>query len=250
MQIGRLQQHAESFQHGADGYDRHRPGYPEESVRWLRGAATAPLDVLDLGAGTGKLSAALLAHGDRVTAVDPSADMLRVAAVRMPELTAIVGSGEHIPLPDASVDLVTVAQAWHWMDEQIVTREVVRVLRPGGRLGLIWNSRDESIPWVAALGAAMHADLNATAFVPTLGSAATVVGRHVERWTQHTDRAGILNLATTRSYYLVASVAERAAMIARIEAVLEAYPETRAETILLPYVTESWLAAPWTGDCA
>ncbi|MET0853678.1 MAG: methyltransferase domain-containing protein [Microterricola sp.] len=250
MQIGRLQQHAESFRHGADDYDRHRPGYPEESVRWLRGAASAAGDVLDLGAGTGKLSASLLAHGDRVTAVDPSADMLRVAAERMPGLTTIVGSGEHIPLPDASVDLVTVAQAWHWMDEELVTREVVRVLRPGGRLGLIWNSRDEAIPWVAALSTAMHAELNATAFVPTLGAGMTVVARHVERWTQHTDRAGILNLATTRSYYLVASEAERAAMLARIETVLDAHPETRAETILLPYITESWLAVPWSGDCA
>lgn len=250
MQIGRLQQHAESFRHGADDYDRHRPGYPEESVRWLRGAASAAEDVLDLGAGTGKLSASLLAHGDRVTAVDPSADMLRVAAERMPGLTTIVGSGEHIPLPDASVDLVTVAQAWHWMDEELVTREVVRVLRPGGRLGLIWNSRDEAIPWVAALSTAMHAELNATAFVPTLGAGMTVVARHVERWTQHTDRAGILNLATTRSYYLVASEAERAAMLARIETVLDAHPETRAETILLPYITESWLAVPWSGDCA
>ncbi|RZU65066.1 methyltransferase family protein [Microterricola gilva] len=250
MQIGRLQQHAESFQHGADGYDRHRPGYPEESVRWLRGAPSTPQDVLDLGAGTGKLSAAMLAHGDRVTAVDPSADMLRVAAERMPELTTIVGSGEHIPLPDASVDLVTVAQAWHWMDEELVTREVVRVLRPGGRLGLIWNSRDAGVPWVAALSTAMHAELNATAFVPTLGAGMTVVGRHVERWTQCTDRAGILNLATTRSYYLVAGEAERAAMLARIEAVLDAHPETRAETILLPYVTEGWLAVPWTGEFA
>lgn len=250
MQIGRLQQHAESFQHGADGYDRHRPGYPERSVRWLRGAASAPQDVLDLGAGTGKLSAALMALGDRVTAVDPSADMLRVAAERMPQLTTIVGSGEQIPLPGASVDLVTVAQAWHWMDEELATREVVRVLRPGGRLGLIWNSRDESIPWVAALSTAMNAELNTAAFVPTLGAGMTVLGRKVERWTQRTDRGGILKLATTRSYYLVASESERAAMIARIEAVLDAHPETRAATILLPYVTESWLAAPWLGECA
>lgn len=250
MQIGRLQQHAESFQHGADGYDRHRPGYPERSVRWLRGAASGPQDVLDLGAGTGKLSAALLALGDRVTAVDPSADMLRVAAERMPQLTTIVGSGERIPLPGASVDLVTVAQAWHWLDEELATREAVRVLRPGGRLGLIWNSRDESIPWVAALSTAMNAELNTTAFVPTLGAGMTVLGRKVERWTQRTDRGGILKLATTRSYYLVASESERAAMIARIEAVLDAHPETLAATILLPYVTESWLAAPWLGECA
>ncbi|AMB58386.1 class I SAM-dependent methyltransferase [Microterricola viridarii] len=250
MQTGRLQQHADSFQSGADGYDRHRPSYPEASVDWLRGPASAPLEVLDLGAGTGKLSAQLLARGDSVVAVDPSADMLRVAAERMPQLRTLVGSAEHIPLPDSRVDLVTVAQAWHWMDEQAATREVLRVLRPGGRLGLIWNSRDESVPWVAALSEAMHQGMHPTAFTPALGDGMTLLGRHVARWNQHTTRAGILSLATTRSYYLVASPAEQRAMLARIEAVLDTHPETRAEAILLPYVTETWLAAPWTGESA
>jgi SAM-dependent methyltransferase len=182
-----------------------------------------------------------------VIAVDPSADMLRVAADRIASLRTIVGSAESIPLPDDSVDLVTVAQAWHWMDAELATREVVRVLRPGGRLGLIWNSRDESVPWVAALSTAMHADLHATAFVPTVGAGLTVLGRHVVRWAQRTDRAGIRNVATTRSYYLVASEAERREMLARIDAVLDAYPETRATSIQLPYVTECWRAAPWPG---
>lgn len=250
MQPGRLHQHAAAFQHGADGYDAHRPSYPAASVDWLRGPASAALDVLDLGAGTGKLSAQLVARGDRVTAVDPSADMLRVAAARVQGLTALVGSAERIPLPGSSVDLVTVAQAWHWMDEQAATREVLRVLRPGGRLGLIWNSRDDSVPWVAALSAAMHQGLQDAAFTPALGAGMTWLARREERWNQRTSRAGILSLATTRSYYLVAPAAEQRAMLARVEAVLDAFPETRAERILLPYVTESWLAAGWTGDCA
>ncbi|SDS68597.1 class I SAM-dependent methyltransferase [Microterricola viridarii] len=245
MQTGRLQQHADSFRHGADGYDAHRPGYPEDCVDWLRGGASTPLDVLDLGAGTGKLSAQLRERGDRVTAVDPSADMLRVAAERMPGLSSLVGTAERIPLPEASVDLVTVAQAWHWVDEQQATREVLRVLRPGGRLGLIWNSRDDTVPWVAALSAAMHQGAHAAEFTPALGAGMTVLARQVTRWNQRTTRAGILGLATTRSYYLVASPAEQNAMLSRVEGVLDAHPETRAETILLPYVTECWLAAAW-----
>lgn len=247
MQSGRLQQHADSFQDGADGYDKYRPAYPEQSVQWLRGAASEPLDVLDLGAGTGKLSGQLLAHGDRVTAVDPSADMLRVAEKRLPALTTIIGAGEQIPFADSSVDLVTVAQAWHWMDAEVVTREVLRVLRPGGRLALIWNTRDESVPWVAALSEAMHQGLHGAEFVPALGEGMTVEARHVTRWNQHTDREGILNLATTRSYYLVASEAEQRAMLARVESVLDSNPQTQVDSIMLPYVTESWLASASTG---
>lgn len=250
MQSGRLQQHADSFQNGAEDYDKYRPAYPEQSVQWLRGAASGSLDVLDLGAGTGKLSGQLLAHGDRVTAVDPSADMLRVASTRMPHLTTIMGTGEHIPIPDSSVDLVTVAQAWHWMDVEVVTREVLRVLRPGGRLGLIWNTRDESVPWVAALSEAMHQGLHGAEFVPALGAGMSVSARHTTHWNQATDRDGIVSLATTRSYYLVASENEQRAMLARVESVLDSHPETRGDRILLPYVTESWLGSASTGASA
>ena len=242
MQDDSLRTHAESFSAGADRYDEHRPSYPAETVRWLLGEAR---DVLDLGAGTGKLTAELAALGARVTAVDPSADMLRVLHERLPDVATLVGTGERIPLADASVDLVTVAQAWHWVEPTRTSAEVLRVLRPTGTLALIWNSRDESVDWVGALSEAMHPGLHESGtYVPPLGSGLVFTGKRVDRWVQETSRDGILSLATTRSMYLVASPQERRAMLRRIARVLDAHRETSGEHSELPYVTETWLARP------
>lgn len=241
MQDGRLREHADSFKRGADEYDRHRPGYPADTVAWLLGDAS---DVLDLGAGTGKLTAELVRLGANVTAVDPSDEMLRVLRSRLPQVTTLEGSAEQIPLADASVDLVTVAQAWHWVDAEAASAEVARVLRPGGRLALIWNSRDESVGWVDELSAAMHQGLHeAGHYQPALGAGLVVTAQRTDRWMQPTSRAGILALATTRSYYLVAPPEEQRAMLARIETVLDRRTETTGRAIDLPYLTESWVAA-------
>ncbi|MET0974035.1 MAG: class I SAM-dependent methyltransferase [Leifsonia sp.] len=243
----RDRRHAESFRENADGYDAHRPSYPPDTVTWLLGDAH---DVADVGAGTGKLTEQLVTLGASVTAVDPAADMLRVLGERMPAVRVLEGSAESLPLPDSSVDLVAVAQAWHWVEPAAATREVLRVLRPGGRLGLIWNTRDESIPWVDALSAAMHRGLHeATAYHPVIGPGMELAAKREERWTQRTDRAGILALATTRSYYLTASPGDRDAMLDRIRRVLDAHPETSGDEILLPYVTEAWIAEPWFPGC-
>ena len=136
------------------------------------------------------------------------------------------------------------------MEVDAATHEVLRVLRPGGRLGLIWNTRDESVPWVAELSAAMHRGLHeASAYHPTLGAGLTIAAKQEQRWMQRTTREGILQLATTRSYYLTASEPERAAMLERVARVLDAHPETRADVILLPYVTEAWIAERFTPGC-
>lgn len=242
MHEGRLRSHARSFQSGANGYDAHRPTYPRGAVEWLLGTAT---DVADIGAGTGKLTGALVDLGARVVAIDPSSDMLRVLHEHFLAVQTLAGTGESIPLPDSSVDLVTFAQAWHWVDAEAASVEVLRVLRPGGRLALIWNSRDESVPWVDELSRAMHVGLHAAgAFAPTLGAGLTLVDRRVDRWIDETTRAGILSLATTRSYYLVAGEREQAAMRERITRVLDAHQATRHDPIQLPYLTETWIARP------
>ena len=119
-----------AFADVAGAYERARPGYPEEAVRWLAGPQ--PLDVVDLGAGTGKLTRALIALGHRVVAVEPLDEMRAELEVALPGARALAGSAEAIPLPDASKDVVTSAQAFHWFDHDAALPEIARVLRPGG----------------------------------------------------------------------------------------------------------------------
>ena len=108
--------------------------------------------MLDLGAGTGKLTTRLVERGLDVVAVDPIPEMLELLSNSLPDTPALLGTAEEIPLPDDSVDAVLVAQAWHWFDPERAVKEVARVLRPGGRLGLVWNTRDERLGWVKDLG--------------------------------------------------------------------------------------------------
>jgi ubiquinone/menaquinone biosynthesis C-methylase UbiE len=139
-----------SFGEEAAAYERGRPSYPPEAIDWL--LPPGARDVLDLGAGTGKLTVRLVERGLDVVAVDPIPEMLEVLRRSLPDTPALLGSAEEIPLPDASVDSVLVAQAWHWFDPERAVSEVARVLRPGGRIGLVWNVRDERSGWVKDLG--------------------------------------------------------------------------------------------------
>jgi SAM-dependent methyltransferase len=129
---------AAGFAQSAEAYEIGRPGYPAAALEPLR--LSPRLAVLDLAAGTGKLTRALAATGASVIAVEPVAEM---RAALPAEVRALDGTAEAIPLDDASVDLVTVAQAFHWFDGDAALREVHRVLRPGGRLALLWNRRVE-----------------------------------------------------------------------------------------------------------
>ena len=141
---------ARGFEAGAAAYEAARPGYPDEAVAVLAeevgiGAGT---QVLDLAAGTGKLTRRLLELGADVVAVEPVTAMRTTLHEVLPEVEVHDGLGEAIPLPDASFDVVTVAQAFHWFDAPAALVEIARVLRPGGRLVLLWNQRDERTPWV------------------------------------------------------------------------------------------------------
>jgi SAM-dependent methyltransferase len=138
------------FSEGAEAYERGRPGYPREAIDWLAdrlGLASGPR-VIDLAAGTGKLSGALHAAGAEVVAVEPLARMR--ALIKRP-MRAVEGTAEHIPLPDGSADAVTVAQAFHWFDGEHALAEIHRVLRPGGGLALVWNVRLMDDPGQAAV---------------------------------------------------------------------------------------------------
>ena len=144
------QQRSLSFGAEAAAYERGRPSYPPEAIDWL--LPPDARDVLDLGAGTGKLTTRLVERGLDVVAVDPIPEMLELLSNSLPDTPALLGTAEEIPLPDDSVDAVLVAQAWHWFDPERAVKEVARVLRPGGRLGLVWNTRDERLGWVKDLG--------------------------------------------------------------------------------------------------
>jgi SAM-dependent methyltransferase len=136
-----------SFGSVAADYDRYRPGPPGQALDWL-----IPPDAragLDLAAGTGAVTRELVGHVPRVIAVEPDAQMRDVLSVRCPEAEVLAGRGEDIPLPDTSVDAVLISSAWHWLDPVRAIPEITRVLRAGGTLGVIWNSRDSRVPWVA-----------------------------------------------------------------------------------------------------
>jgi SAM-dependent methyltransferase len=138
---------ATSFGQVADDYDRLRPGPPDDALDWL-----VPEDceiAVDVGAGTGLFTRALERRAGQVIAVEPDERMRAVLAARSPGVRAVAGRGEAIPVPDASADGVFVSSAWHWLDPDRAVPEIARVLRDGGRLGVIWTSRDRRSDWVA-----------------------------------------------------------------------------------------------------
>jgi len=140
---------ATSFGRVADSYDRVRPGPPAPALDWLVPAGCRV--AVDLAAGTGLFTRALLGRVPRVIAVEPDPRMREVLARRSPGLDVRDGRGEAMPLPDASADAVFVSTAWHWLDLPRAVPEIARVLRPGGRLGVIWTSRNRDEDWVAEL---------------------------------------------------------------------------------------------------
>ena len=140
---------ATSFGNVAESYDSVRPAPPAAAMDWLvpPGCEVA----VDLAAGTGLFTRALLGRAARVIAVEPDARMREVLSRRSPEVDVCAGYGEAMPLPDGAADAVFVSTAWHWLDLARAVPEIARVLRPGGRLGIIWTSRDRTDDWVAEL---------------------------------------------------------------------------------------------------
>jgi ubiquinone/menaquinone biosynthesis C-methylase UbiE len=140
---------ATSFGQVAGDYDRVRPGPPDEALDWL--VPPNCETVVDVAAGTGLFTRALRRRVPHVVAVEPDDRMRGVLADRSPGVRAVAGWGEAIPVPDASADGVFVSSAWHWLDPDRAVPEIARVLRDGGRLGVIWTSRDRRVDWVAEL---------------------------------------------------------------------------------------------------
>ncbi len=141
-----LRDRADAFDGMADTYGEYRPDYPEEAIRWLVGDRRAT--VLELGAGTGKLTRALLSLGHTVIASDPGQRMVSTLRSDVPGAKVVTARAEDIPLRSSSVDVVVAGQAFHWFEQEHALPEIARVLRPGGVLGLAWNYGDTLVPWV------------------------------------------------------------------------------------------------------
>jgi SAM-dependent methyltransferase len=237
-------QRARSFGGAADAYTAGRPTYPAEAVRWLVEGADR---VVDVGAGTGKLTAGLLAAGcEVVAAVDPDAGMLAALEREVPGVPVLVGTAESVPLPDASVDAVVLGQAWHWVDPDAASVELGRILRPGGVLGLVCNNRDEREPWVAELTALMHGS-DAERMIGDGGvRVAAPFGQLVEHtveWSALRSPHEILAMAASRSYLIALPEEERAAVLDRIRELLATHPATAGrDRFPLPYVTHAFRA--------
>jgi SAM-dependent methyltransferase len=241
--------HATSFGSAAATYERGRPPYPPEALDWL--LPPGARRVLDLGAGTGKLTRQLAGRGLDVVAVEPLAGMRAELSRVLPGTPVLDGSAEHIPLPDGSVDAVLAAQAWHWVTPERAAPEVARVLRPGGTLGLVWNERDDREPWVGALNQIVeeqgrkkqaddmraHNDSDNPAVGPPFGP----LELHQVPWVHDTTGPELVDMIASRSYVILLPGDQREALLASVRRLAETDPALAGRTqIPLPYLTWCW----------
>ena len=240
-----------SFGAAATAYAEHRPDYAQAAVRWALERAPGPR-VLDLGAGTGKLTATLVALGAEVVAVEPDPAMLAELRRSLPTVRALPGRAEAIPLPDASVDAVLAGNSMHWFDMDVAGPEIARVLQPDGILAGLWNVFDDRVDWVAGLEqvsgsvaigprdtfSGWRAE-TAEAHLPTCGSIARFSSAEQAEFPHGQRRTADSLAATlaTKAGMLVMPEEEREAALGRIRAFLASRPETARGEFTLPMLT-------------
>jgi SAM-dependent methyltransferase len=247
---------AASFGKAADLYERGRPEYPPDAIDWL--LPDGCHRVLDVGAGTGKLTRQLVDRGLDVVAVEPSDAMREQLMAAVPFAQALHGSAEQLPLEDCSVDAVLFAQAWHWVDVDRASPEVARVLVPQGTLGLLWNDRDERVDWVAELGRIMHRRENVGDStdpeldpgpdhdrVPEVGPCFGPIERFGVEWASHITPEVLTDLVMSRSHFITMADPGREQVLAELRNLLETDPALAGrEVIDLPYVTRCFRCHP------
>ena len=240
---------ARSFGGVADSYDRGRPSYPADAAKWLVG--DEPVSVLELGAGTGKLTEVLVQLGHDVFATDPDDAMLDILSEKLPDVRATSGTAEQIPTGDGLYDVVVVAQAFHWFDHAKALAEIGRVLKTDGRLAVIQNERDERIPWVRKLGRLIgkpDSTFDPTEILDDSGLFSAVESQTFRHW-QVVDRHSIQDLVQSRSN--IATLEPEAQDRKRRE-VLAFYDDygRGMDGMQLPYNCRAWraqVAGPTTG---
>jgi SAM-dependent methyltransferase len=240
-----------SFGTAAVAYAEHRPDYAGAAVRWALEAAPGRR-VLDLGAGTGKLTAGLLATGAEVTAVEPDPEMLGELRRALPDVHALAGGAESIPLPDGSVDAVVAGNAMHWFDMDVAGPEIARVLAPGGTLAGLWNVLDDRVDWIAGLAevsgpaaigprdtpAPWRAE-TASMHLPLSGAPSLFDSPEQAEFPHGQPRTADSLVATlaTRAGVLVMPDDEREDLLGRIRTYLASRPETAQGEFTLPMLT-------------
>jgi SAM-dependent methyltransferase len=242
---------ADGYAAHADLYVRGRPDYPEGIVPWLRDSLglRAGQVALDLGAGSGKFIGYLVRTGASVVAVEPVPQMREKLVRAWPDVVAHAGTAEAIPLADGSADAVVCAQAFHWFAHAAALTEIHRVLKSGGRLGLVWNLRDASVPWVKQLDAivARYED-NAPRYLKGTWRQAFPFPGFGPMQSAHFrfDHTGspddvIVNRVRSTSFIAALPAEAETKVVAEVRALIAATPELRGrDVVTVPYVTDAY----------
>lgn len=234
-----------AFANVAATYERGRPGYPHELLEWLvgRGDLRDGGCAVDLGAGTGKLTRLLVGHGARVIAVEPLAEMRAELVAVVPQAEVAVGHAEVVPLADATADLVTCGQSFHWFANARALGEIARVLKPSGGLVLVWNTRDEDDPLQARLAELVDPTRGETPSQRTgewraamaASDAFVADGELTVASRQVVDRAGLLDRVQSTSHVAALAGQERAELLAAVASLVPADGH-----VALPYLTRAY----------
>lgn len=238
---------ATGFSAGAEDYERGRPSYPPDAVELLcRELDIGPgARVLDLAAGTGKLTRLLVPTGAEVLAVEPVAEMRAQLAASVPDAAVLDGTAEDLPDLGGPVDAVTVAQGFHWFDTEVALTQIAAVLRPGGGLGLLWNDRDVREPWVAELSRLIRWDERGRWRVPYTieedwaariegtGAPFGPVERYDTTYRQPMDADTLVSRVLSTSYIASRTDLERTTLAAQVRELVT----DLGDTFELPYVT-------------
>ncbi|MGV2983165.1 class I SAM-dependent methyltransferase [Microbacterium sp. AGC85] len=238
---------ATSFGAAADHYEAARPEYPFDAVAWmLENLPHGSRRIADIGAGTGKLTRVLVAAPDaEVVAIDPDPVMLAKLRESVPGVPTFTGTAEHLPLPDSGLDAVVLGQAWHWVDPVAASAEIGRVVRDGGTLGLIWNTRDGRVEWVRRLTAAMHPSVAEELLEDEGPVVAAPVGELESQrweWIRRMTRAQLHRMAASRSYVITASEDEKRLIRRGMDTLFDEIGLDGSGTIDVPYVTRAFRA--------
>jgi SAM-dependent methyltransferase len=242
------------YQRAAADYERVRPSYPTRALAVLADALDLKPGkrVAEVGAGTGKFTRLLALTGARVIALEPVAAMRATLAELLPQVEVVDGLAEATGLADDSVDAVVAAQAWHWFDPAATLAEVERITQRRGRLGLVWNTLDETVPWVAEYSKIYrqwrtdavpgHRDGLWRRFFDEVPGWTPLAAEHIPN-PYVTDREGVLGQALTSSVISTLDVDSRSQVRRELEAVLDRHKESCGDRIEIPYVTDLYWTA-------